>query len=92
MSLAARDIYVHSPRWRGDCGYNHNDNFNEDGMDGRTCPAQGIGGVRSSREAAGANAEPRIARWGEAPCAQIISKFFIQIFSRGYFHLYFNIV
>jgi hypothetical protein len=26
--------------------------------------AQGIGGVRSSREAAGANAEPRRARWG----------------------------
>jgi hypothetical protein len=26
--------------------------------------AQGIGGVRSSREAAEANAEPRIARWG----------------------------
>jgi hypothetical protein len=37
---------------------------------GASRDAQGIGGVRSSREAAGANAEPRIARWGEAPCAQ----------------------
>jgi hypothetical protein len=31
--------------------------------------AQGMEGVRSSREAAGANAEPRTARWGPAPCA-----------------------